>query len=96
MGMCKSCGEVFNANDMKDGLCTNCINTPFKVETISAKKNNEVIVTDIKMPFWSMVVFMIKWAIASIPAIFILMIIFTVLAGLLGGMGGIMMSHRGY
>jgi hypothetical protein len=31
-----------------------------------------VIVTNIKMPFWSMVVFMIKWAIASIPAIIIL------------------------
>lgn len=32
----------------------------------------EVIVTNIKMPFWSMVVFMVKWAIASIPAFLIL------------------------
>jgi hypothetical protein len=27
-----------------------------------------VVVTDIHMPFWSMVTFMVKWAIASIPA----------------------------
>lgn len=33
---------------------------------------NEVVITDIKMPFGSMVVFMVKWAIAAIPAIIIL------------------------
>ena len=35
-------------------------------------------VTDIRMPFWSMVVFMVKWVLASIPA----MIIFSFLAAL--------------
>ncbi|GAB4262095.1 MAG: hypothetical protein Kow0065_12730 [Methylomicrobium sp.] len=35
----------------------------------------EIIVTDIQMPFLSMVVFMVKWAIASIPAIIILVLI---------------------
>ncbi len=34
-----------------------------------------VIVTDIHMPFLSMVIFMVKWALASIPAIIILMLI---------------------
>ena len=34
--------------------------------------NNEVVVTDIKMPFRSMVVFMVKLAIATIPAMIIL------------------------
>jgi hypothetical protein len=29
-------------------------------------------VTDVHMSFWSMIVFMTKWALASIPAIFIL------------------------
>jgi hypothetical protein len=32
----------------------------------------EVVVTDIEMPFASMVVFMVKWAIASIPAMILL------------------------
>ena len=42
-------------------------------------EKNEVSITDIKMPFWSMVVFMIKWAIASIPAMIIISIIFGIL-----------------
>ncbi len=46
---------------------------------------NEVVITDIKMPFWSMVVFMVKWAIAAIPAFIILAILGVVIAGLLGG-----------
>jgi len=37
--------------------------------------NNEVVVTDIKMPFWSRVSFMIKWAFAAIPAMFVLAVI---------------------
>ncbi len=52
----------------------------------------EVIVTDIKMPFMSMVIFMVKWVIASIPAFIILGIIFAVAAvifgGAIGGMHG--------
>lgn len=36
---------------------------------------NEVVITDIRMPFWSMVVFMVKWAIAAIPAIIILAVL---------------------
>ena len=34
-----------------------------------------VVVTDVSMPFGSMVVFMVKWAIAAIPAIIILVLI---------------------
>ena len=37
---------------------------------------NYVIVTDFKMEFFSMVTFMVKWAIASIPALMILGFIF--------------------
>lgn len=39
---------------------------------MGSKESSEVIVTDIKMSFSSMVVFMVKWAIATIPAIVIL------------------------
>jgi len=37
----------------------------------------KIVVTDIRMPFFSMVVFMVKWAIAAIPAVFILVAIGT-------------------
>ena len=44
----------------------------------------EVVVTDIKIPFWAMVVLMVKWAIAAIPAVVILIVI--------GGIAGAAMS----
>jgi hypothetical protein len=53
------------------------------------KMENEVTIVDVKMPFLSMVVFMVKFAIASIPAAIILMIIFGVLGAIFGGMFGV-------
>jgi hypothetical protein len=44
-----------------------------------------VIVTDIHMPFLSMVIFMVKWALASIPAIIILMLIVSLAWRILAG-----------
>jgi hypothetical protein len=53
--------------------------------------NNRVTVVDIQMPFWSMVAFMVKAAIASIPAIIILTILFAIVTAIFtamfGGMG---------
>ncbi len=36
------------------------------------EERQKVIITDIHMPFMSMVAFMVKWAIAAIPAFIIL------------------------
>ena len=49
-------------------------------------EEKDVVVVDIKMPFWSMVVFMVKWGVASIPAIIILVVVFALLSGVLGGL----------
>jgi uncharacterized membrane protein YdjX (TVP38/TMEM64 family) len=46
--------------------------------------DTNVTITDIKMPFFSMVVFMVKAAIAFIPAFIILSVIGSVTFGLLG------------
>lgn len=62
-------------------------------EKMEINEKNEVVVTDIKMPFMSMVVFMIKWVIASIPAIIILSILFMLMAAVFGSIGT---SLRGY
>lgn len=43
----------------------------------------KVIVTDIKMPFWSMIIFMVRWALASIPAFIILVFIVNFLMDIL-------------
>lgn len=47
-----------------------------------------VAIVDIHMPFMSMVTFMVKWAIASIPAIIILMLIFALVSFILGSIFG--------
>jgi hypothetical protein len=44
----------------------------------------EVVVVDVKIPFWSMVVLLVKWSIAAIPAFVILVILATVASMVLG------------
>jgi len=45
-----------------------------------------VTVTDVDMPFGSMVVFIFKWTLASIPALILLFIVVGVCAAIFGGM----------
>lgn len=56
----------------------------------------EVVVTDIRMPFASMVAFMVKWAIAAVPAMIILGLLWWLMMAVLfgiGGTGGGMFGH---
>jgi hypothetical protein len=62
----------------------NALKEKMEIETNQkdlAEKSSRVKITDINMPFWSMVIFMVKWAIASIPAIIILMLLFMFFGG---------------
>ncbi len=57
---------------------------------MSQENAPNVTVVDIKMPFLSMVVFMVKWVIASIPALLILITLGSLVTALFGhfvGMG---------
>lgn len=42
---------------------------------------SEVVVVDVQMPFMSMVTFMIKWAVAAIPAFIILALFSALVSG---------------
>lgn len=53
---------------------------------ISIKNASPVVVVDIEMTFSSMVVFMVKWAFAAIPAVIIIMAIFVVVSSILGAL----------
>lgn len=57
-----------------------------------ANNVQEIVVTDVKIPFLSMVVLLVKWALAAIPAMIILIsigvAISLVFGTLFGGMGG--------
>jgi hypothetical protein len=52
-----------------------------------------VTVTDIRMPFWSMVVFLVKMAIAAIPALIILTCIGLVVFWFLGRLLLLYLGH---
>lgn len=44
-------------------------------------------VVDFDMPFWSVVVLMVKWSLAAIPALLILFFVSAVLIGMLAALG---------
>jgi hypothetical protein len=46
----------------------------------------KVSVSDVSMPFGSMVVFILKWTLASIPAMLIIVLIGLVIAAIFGGL----------
>lgn len=71
----------------KPGICLS--DNPTKEKFMPTDTQHEVVVTDVKVPFWSMVVFMIKLALASIPATIIISIIYLVAIAILGGLGGL-------
>ena len=54
---------------------------------VESSQAQRVTVTDIDMPFGSMVGFMVKWAIASIPALLILLLIGFVCTAFLAAIG---------
>jgi hypothetical protein len=52
------------------------------------------VIADIDIPFWRLVVIIIKWALAAIPAAIVVSLILMVVGGMLGmlfGMGWLMM-----
>lgn len=53
----------------------------------------EVTVVDIKMPFLSIVVFMVKASIAAIPAIIILTLVGSLVMSILGATFGVTIHH---
>jgi urea transporter len=58
-----------------------------------ADDKREVVVTDVKIPFWSMVVLMVKWAVAAIPALIVLLVIGSVVSMVMAAIFGGGMHH---
>ncbi len=54
----------------------------------------EAVIVDFRMPFWSMVAFLVKLSIAAIPAIFILAIISGFVVAIVGGIGSGLSGHH--
>ncbi len=55
-------------------------------ERVMEESEKRVVVEGLDIPFWNLVWFMVKLALASIPALFIVYFIFGLLAMLFGGL----------
>lgn len=86
---CFFCKEPIQYSaDATEILCQSCGNTIHFSKPVAPKSKPdpiEVVVTDIEMRFESMVVFMIKWAVAAIPAFVILYLLSFGLIAFVGG-----------
>jgi hypothetical protein len=56
----------------------------FLQEIPMSGETREVVVVDVKIPFWSMVVLLVKWSLAAIPALIILFLLATAFSAVLG------------
>jgi len=50
-----------------------------------SNEQREVVVVDVKIPFLSMVILLVKWAIAAIPAMLVLLALGAIVSMVLGG-----------
>ncbi|MFU8780730.1 MAG: hypothetical protein ACNA71_06860 [Kiritimatiellia bacterium] len=107
---CPHCGELAKAPSKYAGKSADCpscgkellIQETYRpsaqgaVPQLNANPRiTTVVVTDIKIPFVSMIILMVKWAIASIPAFIILALIgFIVSAIIAGGCGALILGSR--
>jgi hypothetical protein len=86
---CPHCGATVGPYDQKCAACGKGLSGRALLGTSPVSAASETIarvsVVDINMPFGSMVSFMVKWAIAAIPAIIILAVLFSVVTGILAG-----------
>ena len=80
------CGYTFEGYQEKASPPTVQSTTKSNKYGMSIESQN-VVITDVKMEFTSMVEFMVKWAIASIPAFIILCIIAAVMISMFMALG---------
>jgi hypothetical protein len=75
--------------------CPGC-GCPIKTSTeAKLSQTPGIVIDDINMQFGSMVIFMIKWALASIPALIILLILFSFVAAIFaGGMASLLYPNQ--
>ncbi len=57
------------------------------------EEKDKVIISGLDIPFWDLVWFMVKLALASIPALFIIYFFFALIGVIFNGFFGIFMPH---
>lgn len=79
-----------NHMDKQEAKLRDNVERQLDAAELKSQVARKVVVTDLDMPFRSMVNFMVKWALAAIPATLILGIFFALAAGfVMSLMGGL-------
>ena len=87
---CSNCGADTTPGPSHCPQCGASLKTAAAVRIVGATESEpicrtRVVVTDVDMPFGSMVVFMVKWGIAAIPAVLILTVVWFIVAAMFAG-----------
>ena len=54
-----------------------------------------ITIRNIDIPFWRIVAILIKWSIAAIPAMIVIAVLYTLIFGILGGVGVVLIEVLG-
>ncbi len=54
-----------------------------------------ITIRNIDIPFWRIVAILIKWSIAAIPAMIVIAVLYTLVFGILGGVGVVLVEVLG-
>ncbi|MBQ0817608.1 MAG: hypothetical protein ACERIE_08220 [Methyloceanibacter sp.] len=54
-----------------------------------------ITIRNIDIPFWRIVAILIKWSIAAIPAMIVIAVLYTLIFGILGGVGVVLVEVLG-
>ena len=54
-----------------------------------------ITIRNIDIPFWRIVAILIKWSIAAIPAMIVIAFLYTLIFGILGGVGVVLVEVLG-
>ena len=54
-----------------------------------------ITIRNIDIPFWRIVAILIKWSIAAIPAMIVIAVLYTLIFGILGGVGVVLVELLG-
>jgi hypothetical protein len=55
-----------------------------------------ITIRNIDIPFWRIVAILIKWSIAAIPAMIVIAVLYTLIFGILGGVGVVLVEVLGF
>jgi len=97
---CWSCGTDRDGKLIDNDVVQQIKNTKVEQQQEQLKENenqlsnrtiklNDVVIVDVQIPFWSMVVLMVKSAFAAIPALFIVWIVILMFTTIFGGLFGV-------